>query len=169
MPNGTAQMTPAEFLALCRRHEKLFWARLGPRSPDVCWLWSGANDGRFGYGHLKLEGVTVKAHRASYALTKGEIAEGQFILHACDTPACCNPAHLSAGSHAANMADMVRRDRAKGGSPAGEGNHNARLTASNVIDIRARLAHGAKARQIAREYGVSDSMISRIKVGKAWT
>lgn len=44
----------------------------------------------------------------------------------------------------------------------------AKLTDAEVADIRQRLATGEKGAHLAREFGVSRSMISRIKRGQAW-
>lgn len=52
---------------------------------------------------------------------------------------------------------------------AGEQHPMSKLSRANVDQIRSRLASGEKASSIADEFGVSKSMISRIKLGKAWT
>lgn len=45
----------------------------------------------------------------------GQLEEGKAVLHKCDTPACCNPAHLAVGSQRENMNDMYTKGR---GSPS---------------------------------------------------
>lgn len=42
------------------------------------------------------------------------------------------------------------------------------LTPSDVSTIRTMLASGAKQADVARAYGVTDSAIWRIKVGRTW-
>lgn len=54
--------------------------------------------------------VRALAHRFSYELATGEDITGLFVLHSCDNPPCCNPAHLRVGTQKDNMADA----RAKG-------------------------------------------------------
>jgi hypothetical protein len=86
-------------------------------------------------------------------------------MHACDRKLCCNPAHLSLGSHADNMADMKAKGRRKNIN-TGAGNGRAVLDPEMVLAIR---ADGRGTRTIAKEYPVSRAAIQRIKSGKAWS
>lgn len=67
-----------------------------------CWSWKGAIDAH-GYGSFVVEGLTQKAHRVSYEMAKGEIAEGLVIDHICKNNACVNPEHLRAISRIENV------------------------------------------------------------------
>jgi len=51
----------------------------------------------------------------------------------------------------------------------GEAHMYAKLTAAKIREIAARIADGEKQRLLAREYGVSEALISNIKHGKCWT
>lgn len=46
--------------------------------------------------------------------------------------------------------------------------HKPKLTAEQVTEIRRRLADGERTRVLAREFGVSDALISQIRKGKAF-
>lgn len=76
-----------------------------------CWLWTGAKT-QDGHGTIWLEGELFFVHRLMYELDKGKIPVGKLILHTCpgaDQPACFNPGHLRAGTHAENANDREQR------------------------------------------------------------
>lgn len=60
---------------------------------ETCWNWTaGLNS--YGYGQIRVEGKSFKAHRIAYLLWVGEIPEGLTIDHLCRNRRCVNPAHL---------------------------------------------------------------------------
>jgi len=75
-----------------------------------CHEWRGHRI-KWGYGGFKVGRQVRKAHRVAYELANGPIPEGALVLHSCDNPPCCNPAHLSLGSQVGNMADKRARGR----------------------------------------------------------
>jgi hypothetical protein len=95
-----------------------FWLKVDKTGANGCWLYTGFRKWD-GYGWLarKLNGKMryLTAHRYAWILTHGQPADGMHIMHQCDNPPCCNPAHLKLGTHQENMADMVAKGRANGG------------------------------------------------------
>ncbi len=87
----------------------LFWSQVAIGAPDECWEWQGRRSVR-GDGVYTFKGHT-SAYRVAYYLANGDIAPGLCVMHACDNRACCNPAHLSLGTHADNMRDKVEKGR----------------------------------------------------------
>lgn len=82
--------------------EARFWSFVDKSAgPDGCWLWTGAIN-IDGYGHFRLNGTVARAPRVAYALVKGPIEDRRIIMHECDNRRCCNPAHLTAGTHHQN-------------------------------------------------------------------
>lgn len=84
--------------------------------PSGCWLWTGGKrPGRNStYGTISVNGKTEAAHRAMLMLSAGPPPSGKpFACHSCDVQLCCNPAHLSWGSHEENVRERHDRGRQK--------------------------------------------------------
>lgn len=76
-----------------------------------CWV-SNRSRCRGGYTiFTNAGGRRTQTHRAAYAAFVGPIPNGMYILHACDNPPCCNPAHLRPGTPKDNTADAMDRKR----------------------------------------------------------
>lgn len=133
-----------------------------PSSSDACWLWQGAQNGR-GYGQIRRGTTSVSAHRVAYEHFVGPIPDGMLIRHSCHTPRCCNPLHLSTGTHADNSDDMLLADR----SNRGERHGMVKLDEETVKAIRSRYRHGL-GRALADEYGVSRETITNIAGRRSW-
>lgn len=147
--------------------EERLWSRL-EQEPGGCWVWPGGK-ALGGYGVIWFRGRSEGAHRVAYILTHGEVPPGMFVLHSCDNPPCCNPAHLFLGTHSENMHDMDRKGRrVVRGLRFGVEHHSARLTPDTVRAIRASLDEGVTARALAREYGVASGTIDKIKHRLSW-
>ncbi|HAM55596.1 MAG TPA: hypothetical protein DCQ64_09375 [Candidatus Rokubacteria bacterium] len=86
-----------------------FWAKI-IKTAAGCWLWAGPVD-KDGYGYFFFDGKTDRAHQVAFTLTVGRIPKGLFVLHHCDTPACCRPDHLYAGTAKDNARDREVRGR----------------------------------------------------------
>jgi len=71
--------------------------------PDACWPWTASRQPG-GYGVIDKQSVT----RILMGLEKGD---PRVVRHTCDSPPCCNPAHLVIGSVHDNHRDMVERGR----------------------------------------------------------
>jgi hypothetical protein len=112
-------------------------------------------------------------------LTYGPIPDRLFVLHGCDNPACVNPAHLHLGTQQDNSAEMAARGRGTSGdrSPLrrhpelaarGERNGQAKLTAADVLTIRAAVASGTPQKDLAAQFGISKALTCLIIGRKVW-
>ena len=147
-----------------------FWRRVEKSDPDQCWPWVGEISNNYGVMRLYgKRGPRLGAHRVSWILEHGPITDGLHVCHVCDNPPCVNPAHLFLGTPADNSADKWQKGRAfPPPHRQGEDNHQAKLTASQVLTIRDLVAQGHVQRQVASFYGVSPSTVHLIVKGKKW-
>jgi len=136
----------------CCTSEERFWAKVDKSGgPDACWPFMGARVPAGGYGRAILNGRLIAAHRVAYLLTHGELPADLDIMHLCDTPPCCNPAHLKAATTLENMRDCLHKGRFT----------TASLKPEQVREIR-KLLGTKKQTQIARELGVGKSVVHGI-------
>lgn len=122
-----------------------------------CWQWTAAKNKR-GYGKLA-DGNRgwVLAHRFSYEMYVGKIAQGKEVCHKCDNPGCVNPSHLFIGTHSENMSDCKKKGRAVGHKR--ELNPNAKLTEEDVFEIR---NSNLSKEELAKKFGVTVELVRKI-------
>lgn len=129
-----------------------------------CWLFTGCVNNK-GYGQVRHNGRTMLAHRVAFEIFNGREPNG-VLLHSCDTPLCCNPAHLTEGTQLENLTDM--RNKGRGVNPPhvpGEKCGRAKLTYESVKDIRDSTL---SQRHLAAIYGVSQPTIGKILRRETW-
>lgn len=141
-----------------RTREGCFWSKVDRRGPDECWPWTGClrpdGYGSFGIGDRRV----TSSSRAAYELLVGPITPGLSVLHACDNRKCVNPAHLSLGTNAENMAQMARRGR----------QHRGPVNEDIALRVRAAAVLGRRQASIAFCSGLSPQKVSRIILGEIW-
>jgi hypothetical protein len=150
-----------------------FWSHVDMGAQDQCWPWTGMKD-RQGYGILKARPYIYRAPRVSWAITSGsELPDGMIVCHKCDCPACVNPSHLFIGTNYDNVQDKVSKGRQshnRNGGTSGEAHPRAKLTESNVIDIRRKYQpYKTTAKMLSKEYGVSEREIKSIVYRETWS
>lgn len=130
-----------------------------------CWIWQGAKD-KDGYGSIKLNGCSHKVHRISFVLFGGHLEPRQMVCHRCDMPSCWNPKHLFAGFGSDNMKDAYTKGRH---SQRGERNNGKKLSGDKVDEIlRLRSTGEYTQKELGKMFGVTQSNISSILLGKSW-
>lgn len=87
---------------------------IGPRRPDGCRDWTGPRD-TGGYAILRIGGREGRMQHVSRIVLGLASDDPRVAMHSCDRPSCVEPAHLRAGTHLENMADMVAKGRQGGG------------------------------------------------------
>jgi hypothetical protein len=101
---------------------------------------------------MQHEGRPEIAHRAYYKKYRGPIPEGYELDHTCRNRRCVNPDHLDPVPGVVN----VRRQPA------------AKLTEERAALARRLVMDGATRKSVARQLGVSRSLVSMIVAGKRW-
>ena len=137
-----------------------------PEPNSGCWIWEAATIEN-GYGHFRFHGKQLKAHRASWIIYNGPIPTGMFVCHKCDNRACVNPHHLFLGTCADNNAD--RDAKGRGSDRRGSKHHMVKLSESDVSSIRLMTAQGRTHLSVAKEFGVSRSLVGMIFNRKVWS
>lgn len=156
--------------------ENRFWSKV--KKTNTCWLWTGTLTNK-GYGKIGLGRRAcgyVTTHRLSYEIANGPIPKGNgyhgtCVLHKCDNRACVRPNHLFLGTQKDNLHDMS----SKGRHPStkhpedkrGIKNGRAKLTDKDISEIRLKRGTVLQ-KDLAKQYGVSQVLISRIQLKKNW-
>lgn len=144
-----------------------------------CMLWSRAAQPD-GYGIFRTGDRKRSAHREVLRIATGTEPADKQACHSCDTPACCNPAHLWWGTPQENTKDSAKKGRLHfqvnpGAAKAmrqkhdmrGEKSARARLTWDAVGEIRS--AHPAMTvKQLAEKFDVSKENIRAILNNLTW-
>jgi hypothetical protein len=147
-----------------RPMEVRFWEKVRRGTPEQCWEWTGSRNK--GYGQINIHRKACKAHRVAWSLAHGDPGE-QHVLHRCDNPPCCNPAHLFLGDQRANVLDMYRKGR--GGGQFGPGRTaTRRLNPEDVYSIREASRAGASDRSLAKLWGMSRGAILHLRTRRTW-
>ena len=131
---------------------------------DGCWLWTGNLD-VYGYGRVRFNRRTLKAHRVAYELFRGEIPDELLVLHECDNNPCVRPDHLFLGTTQVNTADCVAKDR----HTRRERNGRAKITLTDAEEIRRLYAQGDHTQQrLGVIFQLNQTTISAILRGLIW-
>ncbi len=144
--------------------EERFWKKVV--KGESCWLWTGAVDGG-GYGKIATGGTNsplLEAHRLSWEWAHGSIPPKIFVCHHCDIRRCVNPVHLFLGYQIDNSRDA----KAKGRHAHGERCGRSKLTAKDVLDIRARASAGERHTIIAQHFQITASNVGAIAKRRSW-
>lgn len=145
-----------------------FWDNVRTGAASECWEWKRSRLPK-GYGLVRLSQPRRRgyAHRIAWELENGPIPEGLHVLHSCDNPPCCNPAHLRVGTNVDNIRDKVIRGRTS--RLHGERCGMAKLTNADVQLIRlAAETLPVSIEQLATAWSVSRMQVGRILRRVQW-
>lgn len=135
-----------------------FWAKVDKRDDDECWPWTATRDRPNSYGRFQVGRKNHRAHRVAYELEHGRVPPGLVVMHRCDNPPCCNPAHLRLGTQAQNHMDSVAKGRLA----------SAILNPADVVEARYRYEAGQACVSLAIEFGVNEFVMWEALTGRTW-
>jgi hypothetical protein len=136
-----------------------FWLSVHCAPSNKCWPWLGRLWHGGPYGCVVLERRWFLAHRAAHLLGHGHLAPDLDVLHACDNPVCCNPAHLHLGTHDENMAEMAARGRARNGRMVGTYDGQRKVSPALLDEIVVAYERGVPVMKLARDHGIMPSSL----------
>jgi hypothetical protein len=157
-------MKQIQSMEMIAKNPSLLWSNV--IKTDKCWLWNKSVN-KSGYGSIRVGPTSVLAHRAAFLLSGIPFFTNKCVCHSCDTPRCCNPNHLFQADQAGNMLDMKQKGRRKN-IGCGESNGRAKLTQSLANEIRQKRLVGKTLKELAIEYQVGISTISRVTKQEIW-
>lgn len=150
------------------RHALPFAKRYAISATTGCWNWLGyeAWDGTLG---MVIDGRRIAPARYSYELKHGPMPKYLMAYRACLNRRCVNPDHVEPMTRP----EMRVRTGALGrnGHPdnRGEMSPNARLTADDVLFIRAQPRWPGVRSLLARLFGMSERYIAILRCEHAYT
>lgn len=152
-----------------------FWAKVKrSRKEGGCYEWQGACNST-GYGTVAWDGKVYTAHRVAawlHGLVDSKSApknkrSPNHVLHKCDNRKCCNPYHFFIGNYADNQKDAYKKKRKV--QPKGEMHTNAKLTNKEIQKIKQQYINKWFTQtELAKDYGVSQTVISKIVRGETY-
>jgi hypothetical protein len=126
-----------------------------------CLYWNGAKSDR-GYGQVSIGNKVFLAHRVMMRLLEPMPFNKTIVMHKCDNPPCINPNHLRWGDLSENALDALSKNRMV--IP-----RKAKLTATEVKEIRDLFSFGFSRYQIAVWYEISKYTVIQIIKRHTWT
>ena len=91
--------------------ERIFDRIENELNENECWVPSFCETPQ-GYRRVSTSHSTYDyVHRIVWEAYNAEPLGERLVMHSCDSPGCCNPAHLSAGTQTDNMRDCSDKGR----------------------------------------------------------
>lgn len=166
-------------MQILNKHIKRFLSRISPTDSQGCKNWIPSKPNAYGVMRIGLK--NIHTHRLAWIIENGEIPDGLCVLHKCDNPRCVEISHLFLGTKGDNNRDRASKGRSHtpggelhiskkhpGCMAHGELAGSAKLSETDILEIKKLLNSGVMGFVIAKQFGVAKSHISHIKNNKVW-
>jgi hypothetical protein len=131
---------------------------------EECILWPFSKR-ESGYGQIVWKYKRTTSHRVICEMYRGPAPfEGAHAAHECGNRQCCNPSHIVWKTAKENAEDK----EVHGTQLKGSKTYNAKLTESDVLEIRSEPSKLLSNRILAKKYGVCIQNICDIRNRKHW-
>ena len=133
-----------------------------------CWICTSHTADTNGYPLVRRNGAKqTHLHRYVYELLVKPIEDGLDLCHDCDNRKCINPSCMFEGTHQDNMKDRDMKGR--GYDRRGEKHGRAKLTTSDVVQMRMFYKLGVPRSSMAKLHGVRWGTVSAAVSGEHWS
>lgn len=123
-----------------------------------------AREQSFGYHAVTAGKETIRRHTIVCETYHGPRPPGGVTRHLDGDPANDHPSNLCWGTQRENCQDTVSH----GNSTRGIKNSQAKLTESQVVEIKTRRSSGELTTALAEEFGISQTSVSDLCNGRTW-
>lgn len=148
-----------------------------------CWLWSGAYNKRSGmpiiwaFDYDRVEKRAMTGTRAAWSLAFGESPRnGALVYRSCCRATCVNPAHLRLADTRAEIGRHIRLSGTRKGTPreswckslpSAWAASGVQITPPDLVRKVREAGPEVTGRSLASEYGLTESVVSRIRRGES--
>jgi hypothetical protein len=152
-----------------------FLSRVDVCGPDECWHFKRKNGELYQsiYPLFRIDGKQYGAHRVSYAIANGGYIEDNppelpkalwnVVMHGCDNPPCCNPKHLTLGTHQENTRQNMAHSIIMN-----DPNYTSRMTNEAIHEIRREAVTWNGMCDMMKKYVVCEITVRRIVKRLSW-
>jgi hypothetical protein len=125
-------------------------------TPCLVWTFGNLLNGR---PHFTIRNRSQAAYVFACEMKEGRLRpKGLVVRHACENPLCCDPNHLSFGTHRENGIDRLYHGNSK----------SLKLDLQKVNHIHMMHKDGISAETLANNYGVTVSTIKSVVNDRTW-
>lgn len=154
---------------LSPKDQRRFLDTIDSSDPEGCWPWQGGVQHRpngADYPLFYFNGTQKPAHRILWRMYyRNNLRKNEVIQHTCDHSWCMNPNHIYKVARSLDAREQAK-ERVRRQQGYGEDHPKAKLSDKEIAEIRRRGESGEPRKDVAAEFGISQSYVSMLVKGK---